>query len=273
MSIAKKYLLLTAFVSAIIIFALGGLLIVSYQQNRALATSIIELEAKLAQQEQARANAIRMAGPGAASSPVDRQIKDLSTKFVGDSRNLAEKLRDFTAEHTSAQDLAIACKVVADLAENPDALGDAQLIWLYDTQTDANLKRVIAQALSQRGNNQLLDTFVAQWKPSLSDSNPAERRKALGELAKTRYAASADLIVPLLADTDTSVLLDALLALRVTGNERHIPPLEKLLQSSDESIRWLASDARNNLELLSKKARMSVNSADIAAELPTIALQ
>ncbi len=273
MTIAKKYLLLTAFVSAIIIFGLSGLLMVSYQHNRSLDTNIIELEAKLAQQEQARANAIRMAGPGAASSPVDRQIKDLSTHFVGDSRNLAEKLRDFIAEHTSAQNLAIACKVVADLAENPDALGDAQLIWLYGTQTDTNLKRVIAQVLSKRGDNQLLDAYVAQWKTSLADTNPAERRKALGELAKTRYAASADLIVPLLADTDTSVLLDALLALRVTGNERHLPPLEKLQQSSDESVRWMASDARNNLELLSKKARMRVNSADIAAELPAITLQ
>jgi hypothetical protein len=273
MSIAKKYLLLTAFVSAAIILGLAGLLMVSYQQNQALKTQVIELEAKLAQQEQARSKAIKMAGPGAASSPVDRKIKDLSTRFVGDSRNLAEKLRDFTAEHTSAQDIAIACKVVVDLAENPDALSDEQLVWLYGTQTDRNLQRVIAQVLSLRGDNQLLDTYIATLKAGLADTNPAERRKVLGELAKTRYAASADVIVPLLADTDTSVVLDALLALRVTGNERHLPALEKPLQSGDESVRWLASDARNNLELLSKKARMSVNSVDIVAELPVITLQ
>lgn len=273
MSIAKKYLLLTAFISALFILALSGLLMVSYHQNQALRISIIELEAKLAQQDQARSNAIKMAGPGVATSAVDQQIKDLSTRFIGDTRNLAEKLRDFTAERASAQDFAIACKVVADLAENPDAMSDTELIWLYEAQTNPELKRVIAQVLSLRGDNRLLDAYIVQLKAGLADPNPAERRRTLGGLAKTRYAASADLIVPLLEDKDSTVLLDALLALRTTGNENHIKPLEKLLQHADESVRWLSKDALNNLELLSKKARMRVNSADIVAELPAITLQ
>ncbi len=273
MSIAKKYLLLTAFVSAIIIIGLSGLLLDSHRQNRELKTDIIELEAKLTQQEQARANAIRMAGPGAAISAVDKKIKDLSTRFIGDSRNLAEKLRDFTAEQANAQDLAIACKVVADLAENPDAISNTELVWLYGTQTDSTFLRVIAQVLSWRGDNQLLDRFISELKPGLADVNPASRRSALVEMGKTRYAAAADLVVLMLSDSDPSVLLDALLALRVTGNEGHLEPLQRLLQHSDESVRWLASDVGNNLELLSKKARMRVSSADIVAELPMVVAQ
>lgn len=238
---------------------------------------ISELEAQLAQHGQKRMEAIALAGPGVASSPIDQQVKDLSTRFVGDSRNLAEKLRDFTAEHTRAQDLAIACKVVADLAENPDAMGNGELIWLYGTQTNPDLKRVIAQVLSLRGDNQLLDAYIAPLGAGLADPHPGKRSTLLAELAKTRYAGAADRILALLDEAleagNTSLLLDALLALRATGNESHIQPLEKLVNHPDTSVSWLATDARNNLELLSKKARLRLNSADISAELPPIPVE
>lgn len=273
MSIAKKYLFLTALVGALLILTLAGLLAVSHQHNQLLQGQLQALESRLAVQEQARAQAVAMAGPGAASSPVDRQIKDLSTRFVGDSRNLAEKLRDFTAGHSSAQDLAIACKVVADLAENPDALDNAQLAWLYPTQSDPNLKRVIAQVLSLRGDNHLLDAYSAGLGVGLADISAPERRQRLGELAKTRYAGAARWILPQLAAEDTAVLLDALLALRNTGNESHLPALASLQTHGDESVRWLAQDAANNLQYLSKKARTRITSADIVAELPPIAAQ
>jgi HEAT repeat protein len=213
----------------------------------------------------------QMAGPGAASSPVDRMIKDLSTRFVDDPRTIAEKLQDFLNKQTDAQHQAIACKVIADMADNRDALGDQELDWLYRQQTGPVVKRVVAQVLSLRGDNRLLDAYIAEHQAGLASDNPGERRKALGELAKTRYAGAADMIVPLLGDTDTTVVLDALLALRATGNERHIGLLQELVKHPDPSVSWLAADALNNLETLSEKARIRLLSTDIVAELPPIA--
>jgi hypothetical protein len=271
MSIAKKYLLLSALLGAVIALCLGSLLMVSYHRNDLLERRVQELESQLAQYSQERMTAIKMAGPGAASSPVDRMIKDLSTRFVDDPRTIAEKLRDFLNEQTDAQHQAIACKVIADMADNRDALGDQELDWLYRQQTGPVFKRVVAQVLSLRGDNQLLDTYIAEHQAGLASDNPGERRKALGELAKTRYAGAADMIIPLLGDTDVTVLLDALLALRATGNERHIGPLRELAKHPDPSVGWLAADTLNNLEILSEKARIRLLSSDIVAELPPIA--
>lgn len=206
-----------------------------------------------------------------AGPNIEQLRKDLSTRFIGDPRTLGEKLRDFVTENPDPQSLAIACKVVADLAENSAALGNQELNFLYQNLTSKELKRVVAQALSLRGDNSLMELLISAAQPALNSSNPAERRKALTELAKTHYAGAANAIAPLLKDEDVSVKLDALLALRATGNERHIPALENLLSHPDESISWLAKDAMNSLENLSSKARTKITSADMIAELPPIA--
>jgi hypothetical protein len=273
MRINSTFLYLIALIGTALIVFLCYLLAKSERQNDIIKNRMQELESKNAQQEQVHTTAIATAGPGAATSPADQKIKDLSTRFVGDTRSLAEKLRDFTAENTDHNHIAIACKVIAELAENRDALPDEDLNWLYQTQTHPELKRVIAQVTSLRGDNHLLNDYIKQLQPGLANSNPNERRKALGELAKTRYAGAAILILPRLKDEDSSVLLDALLALRVTGNEGHLKALEPLINHSDEPIRWLAGDVANNLETLSKKARTRVSTTDILLDLPPIMAQ
>jgi hypothetical protein len=269
----QQYLYLAALIAAALIIFLGCLLVASENRNQVLQNNVLALETKLAQEEKARVTAIATAGPGAATSPVDQKIKDLSTRFVGDGRSLAEKLRDFTAENSDLHNLAIACKVVADLAENRDALNDQDLIWLYQTQPSLELKRVIAQVASFRGDNHLLIAYIQQLQTGLVSSSADERKKTLGELAKTRYAGAAKLILPLLREEDASVVLDALLALRVTGNEGQLKALEPLINHPNESIRWLARDVVNTLETLSKKARTRLLLADIALELPPIVAQ
>lgn len=201
---------------------------------------------------------------------IEQIRKDLSTRFIGDPRTFGEKLRDFVAENTHPHTIAIACKVVADLAENPDTLTNQELISLYDNQTNRELKRVLAQVLSLRGDNMLMEKLVSEAQSALKSTNVAERRKILLELAKTHYAGAANAIAPLVNDSDTSLKLDALLALRGTGNESHISHIKNLINHPDESVRWLANDAISQLQNLSTKARTKLTSADIAAELPLI---
>lgn len=271
MSIARKYLLLSALLGAAVSLALFCLLMVSYNENGRLESRVEALERQVNQESEARNQVAQMAGPGVATSPSDQLFKDLSTRFVGDARTIAEKLNDFLKDNTGQQNIAIAAKVIAELADNRDAMSDEDLRWLSTQDVPTTIKRVAAQVLSFRGDNQLIDAYIAQIKPALNSVDAAERRKALGELAKTRYAGAADIILPSLQDSDTTVLLDALLALRATGNEKHAEALKSFQDHADESVAWLANDALNNLETLSEKARQRLLVAEIVAELPIIA--
>jgi HEAT repeat protein len=74
----------------------------------------------------------------------------------------------------------------------------------------------------------------------------------------------------LLDDADNSVKLDALLALRTTGNQSHLRQVEALVSHPDPAVSWLAKDVVNTLQNLSEKARTQLGSADILAELPAV---
>lgn len=263
----NKHLLLAAVIGAALSYGAFSVLM----DNTAEQEQILLLESKLKALELAQEQ--QQALPDEAASQVldiEQIRKDLSTRFIGDPRTFGEKLRDFVAENAHQQTIAIACKVVFDLAENLDTLTNQELDSLYHSQTNPEFKRVLAQVLSLRGDNSLMEKLVAEAQPALNSPNPAERRKVLIELAKTHYAGAANASAPLIQDSDTSVKLDALLAVRATGNESHIRYLENLVDHPDQSVSWLAKDAIDQLQNLSTKARTKLNSADIAAELPPI---
>ena len=264
---SNKHLLLAACIGAALSYGVLSILLDDTAQREKIAALEHKIHALELAQQPTQAQDDTAAKP---ALDIEQLRKDLSTRFIGDPRTLGEKLRDFAAENSDRQSVAIACKVVADLAENSDALSDQELNFLYQHLKNAELKRVVAQALSLRGDNSLMDTYISEAQPALKSNNPAERRRMLIELAKTHYAGTADAILPLLQDEDSSVKLDALLALRATGNESHIHALENLVNHPDESVSWLAKDAINGLQNLSTKARTRLTSVDIAAELPPI---
>src|SRR5690606_41130096 len=90
---------------------------------------------------------------------------------------------------------------------------------LYPEQDAPAFRRVLAQVASLRGDNRLIELHVAEAGAGLHSTVAADRQRALVELARTRHVAAADLAAPPLADRDTGVVLDALLALRATGNQ------------------------------------------------------
>lgn len=264
---SNKHLVLAACIGAAVSYGALSVLL----DNTAEREQIVALENKIQALELVQKPVLAQQDKAAAQAPDIEQIrKDLSTRFIGDERGFGEKLRDFVADNTHQQTIAIACKVVADLAENPDTLTNQELDSLYQHQTNPEFKRVLAQVLSLRGDNSLMEKQVAEAEAALKSDNPTERRKALLELGKTHYAGAADAIAPLVQNADTSVKLDALLALRATGNESHIHYVENLVNHPDPSVSWLANDAINTLQNLSTKARTKLNSADIAAELPPL---
>jgi hypothetical protein len=208
-----------------------------------------------------------------STTMVDSQqiVKDLGTKSDRDPRSFTEKINEFLAANPGTENIAIASKSVFDLADNREILPDYELESLYQNQANPDLKRVIAQVMSTRGDNSLLEKQIAKTQTSLDSDSPAVRQQALVELAKTRYASAANAIAPLLQDEDTGVKLDALLALRATGNQSHVRLVETLVNHPDPAVSWLAKDVISNLQNLSEKARTQLASADIVAELPVIA--
>lgn len=200
----------------------------------------------------------------------DQKVKDLSTLSDRDPRSFSDKVNDLLAINTSKENIAIVSKSVFDLTENRESLPDYALESLYQQQTNPDLKRVIAQVMSARGDNRLIEKQISDVQAGLKNTNPATRQKALIELAKTHHASAANAIAPLLQDSDTGVKLDALLALKATGNQSHIQLVEALVNHPDPAVSWLANDVISNLQNLSDKARTRIAGADIVAELPVI---
>jgi hypothetical protein len=198
-------------------------------------------------------------------------LKDLETTSDSDPRTFSEKLKEFLSTSTHADKTAIASRSIFDMASNRDSLPDYALQSIYNQQADPDLKRVIAQVLSQRGNHLLLDTQIAEAQAQLKSVHATDRQNALNQLAKTRSAKAVDAIAPYLLDADINVKLDALNALRDTGNQKHLSLIETLIHDPDPSVSSLAGDVSSQLKNLSSSARSTPSRTDIEATLPPLA--
>ncbi len=205
----------------------------------------------------------------ASEAPGSIQVlKDLGTNSVNDPRSFAEKANDLLANNPTKEKVAIVSKSIFDMANDRERLSDYTLQSMYNNQTDPDLKRVIAQVLSNRGNNVLIDSHITEAQSHLKSANPTERQSALTNLAKTRSSNAVNAIAPLLNDPNIDVQLDALLALRATGNQTHLVLVENLLDDPDPSVSSLAKEVAGDLRNLSDSSRTMLSIADIAAELP-----
>ena len=205
-----------------------------------------------------------------SADDVDRMLRDLQTLTYGDRRSFAEKLGDFLAEHPGRDGIAMASKGIADLADNRDVLSDRALQSIYARQKDPELRRVLAQVASMRGDNSLIEGYVAETGTGLRSADPATRRQALVQQARTHYAGAADMVAPMLQDEDANVVMEALLALRATGNQRHVRFAEELAGHPDESVSWLAMDVISQLQVFSPLARTNIAGNELTAELPAM---
>lgn len=234
--------------------------------NQAAVNKVNEIHKQVGESEQVNAgHAVADASPNHV-----QVLRNLVTSSDNDPRSVSEKVNDLVSSSPTKENIAIASKAIFDLAKNSESLPDYALQSMYSHQTDPDLKRVIAQVLSQRNNNTLIDNQVAEAQTELKSQNPADRQAALNNLAKMHSANAANVIVPLLHDPDINVKLDALLALRATGNQTHVSLAENLLNDPDPAVSSLANDVVSSLKNLSESARTTLSLADIAAELPVM---
>ncbi|RYY75051.1 MAG: HEAT repeat domain-containing protein [Gammaproteobacteria bacterium] len=195
-------------------------------------------------------------------------LRDLGTKSESDPRSFSEKVNDLLAANPTEEKIAVVSKSIVDMASNREIVPDYMLQSMYSTQTNPDLKRVIAQVLSNRGNNSLIDNQITEAQSQLKSENPLERQRALTQLAKTRSMSAANAITPLLNDPNIDVKLNALLALRATGNQTHVAYVEGLENDPDPAVSTLAKEVVGDLQNLSDSARTMLSVADISADLP-----
>ena len=195
-------------------------------------------------------------------------VRNLEISPENDSRSFLEKVNDLLSDGPTKEKIAVVSKGIFDLARDREHLPDDALLTIYNNQSDPDLKRVVAQVLSQRGNDTLLDDQVTKAQEMLKSAHPRDRQDALDQLAKIRSAKAADVIVPLLRDPDTDVKLDALLALRNNGNALHVGFVEMMRNDPSPAVRSLANDVASDLKDLSGSARTSMTSSSIEAGLP-----
>ena len=198
-------------------------------------------------------------------------LKDLDSISDTDPRSYSEKLQDLLSGSPTEERAAIASRFIFNKARDQLGLPDYALQSIYASQTNPDLKRVIAQVLSQRGNNALLNNQIAEAQARLNSVQPRDRLEALGQLAKMHTTKAVDAIAPFLQDPDTTVRLAALFALRDTGNQQHVNLVETMINDPDPSVSTLANDVLSSLKNLSSSARTNYSRSDIEAELPPIA--
>lgn len=198
-------------------------------------------------------------------------LKDLDSVSDTDPRSYSEKLQDLLSGSPTEERAAIASRFIFNKAGDQQGLPDYALQSIYASQTNPDLKRVIAQVLSQRGSNALLNNQIAEAQARLESDQPRDRLEALGQLAKMHTTKAVDAIAPFLQDPDTTVRLAALFALRDTGNQQHANLVEAMIDDPDPSVSTLASDVLSSLKNLSSRARTNYSRSDIEAELPPIA--
>jgi len=198
-------------------------------------------------------------------------LKNLENVSDTDPRSSAEKLQELLADDATEEEAAIASRFIFDKAGDQQALPDYSLQAIYASQTNPDLKRVIAQVMSQRGNDSLLNNRIAEEQARLKSAHPGDRLDALSQLGKTHSTHAVDAIAPFLQDPDSTVRLAALFALRDTGNQRHANLVESMINDPDPSVSSLAVNVSSSLKNLSSSARTGFSRSDIEAELPPIA--
>jgi len=297
---SRKSLLIAAIAGALFSFAINhwvsgdpGQL----QDAQSKEDTIKKLESSLAQKE-AELNSIRLqalrnssstntntvneickqangdqSNPGRAAQKITDNVfvlRKLGTASDNDRRSYSEKLIEFLSGAPSPDKAAIASKVIFELTNDRIGLPDYALQSIYNSQNDPDLRRVIAQVLSQRGNNALLESYIKDVQSRLRSETPRDRQDALVQLAKTRSANAADVVIPYLHDPDINVRLDALLALRDTGNQQQVGVAEALMSDPEPSVSSLAKDVASDLQNLSFNARTNLSRSDVEAALPPI---
>jgi len=284
---SRKYLIVAVLAGAGLVGALAWSLAEQWQQDRqiqAMEKTIGALEASLKQEQDPRkkaplhspdrvkerpATAEQAAQPNAVGSY--QILKELDADSATDPRSYEQKLQEMLADNPTAEAAAVASRFIFNKAADRQGLPDEALQAIYASQTDPDLRRVIAQVLSQRGNDALLNDQIAEAQATLKSARPRDRLDALGQLGRIHSVHAVDAIAPSLLDSDSTVRLAALFALRDSGNQRHINLGEPLTSDPDPSVSTLAANVVSALRNLSSSARTSYSRADIEAELPPIA--
>lgn len=188
-----------------------------------------------------------------------------------DTKSPSDKLQDLLSGNPDKEKIAIASRFIFLKSKYPLELPDDALQSLFASHNDPDLRRVIAQVMSQRGNNTYINNQIAELRSQLNSNQAVERQQALSELGKTHYIKAAEVIAPLLQDADPNVRLSALFALRDTGNQRHVELANNLINDTDPSVSALAAEVGANLKNLSLSARTMFSRSDIESELPPLA--
>lgn len=262
--------------------ALAGVLTWQLQKNRALESSTEAAQPSVKKRVGAP-KPVQPASPepkpdisgepmATANLPSSYQVlKELETDSETEPGSSVEKLEALLARDPTDEAAAIACRFIFNKAGDRQALPDYALQELYAGHRNPDLKRVIAQVASQRGDDALLKDQIAGAQATLKSPAPRDRLDALNHLGKIHSVQAVDAIAPSLQDPDSTVRVAALFALRDSGNEQHIYLAEPLTRDPDPSVSTLAANVTSALKNLSSSARTRYSRADIEAELPPIA--
>ncbi|MFT5052069.1 MAG: hypothetical protein ACI8QZ_003501 [Chlamydiales bacterium] len=140
-------------------------------------------------------------------------VHALQTLAELDPSSAADEIRRRLAKTTDdPRGRGTMAMVIGMLASNEQALTTADLASFYE-QGDRSVQLAAAQALRTRGDETLSMRLNEQCKLDLTSEDAQVRSEALRQLASTRTEGNQSLIIPLLADPDEQVRMQALRSL------------------------------------------------------------
>jgi hypothetical protein len=166
---------------------------------------------------------------------------------------LREKLRQFEATQDAAEKLKLArelaksdqpieqlagVRALAQLAPAEAApIAERMLAEMRDGKRPAWQVADVVHALEQAGDVHVLDAYVADERANLASSDATARSRAVYDLGLTRSAKVVPVVVTSLTDSNEWVRLQALDALRATGDEKSASAVEPLLDDPVAAVR------------------------------------
>ena len=135
---------------------------------------------------------------------------------------------------------------VLSLANNQNALSDEEIIYMYNSYDNENVRARTARVMAHRGDDSLLKDYVTKFS-NTENLELEQKNSALLELANLQSRVAIPHISKYLDDADEFVRIQALGALGMTGNIQDIELIRPLLYDANEAVRQVSRDVLNQL--------------------------
>ncbi len=165
-------------------------------------------------------------------------ILSLVRNSPNDAVSVIYRKLELSDEEVGAE--GVAALGILSLANQPEALTNADLIYINAQSENENIKARTARVLSHRGDDSLLGQLINTIEERINNASETERGREVLQLGYLQSKQAVPAIVPNLQHENEQIRLDALSALSMSGNEEEVDVVRPLLYDRSAVVRQRA---------------------------------